>query len=360
MILHVFNPEHDLALACNRPNFTPPVAARRLYRDLGFLPALWAARGDAVLVEDKSAAARLCAAALAAARDAVGRDVPPASEVAFVEAADLSRLPLGGVDVWGWDVTVRERLLRCGVAEDVLPDTHYIYGVRGLSHRRHAADLLRKLRMEGTVGESSVCGTMDEVCALLDTHRNVVVKAPWSGCGRGIRFLMGGMTDHQRGWIKNTLAAQGNVVVEPYYDKRSDFAMEFVSDGRGTVSYVGLSLFDTDNWAYTGSLLATERLKARRMARHLPEELLGRVRDAICRHLGALFDGRYRGAFGVDMMVVGDGTADGCLLHPCVEINLRRTMGHVALALSPEDDARQGLMRIEFTENQYQLKLKSL
>ena len=52
MILHIFNPEHDLALASNLSNFTAPHAGRQLRQDLGWLPALWAGEKDFVLVEN--------------------------------------------------------------------------------------------------------------------------------------------------------------------------------------------------------------------------------------------------------------------------------------------------------------------
>ena len=52
MTLHIFNPEHDIALASNLSNFTAPHAGRQLRADLGFLPALWAEEGDVVLVEN--------------------------------------------------------------------------------------------------------------------------------------------------------------------------------------------------------------------------------------------------------------------------------------------------------------------
>ncbi len=55
--LHIFNPEHDIALASNLTNFTAPHAGRQLRADLGFLPALWADEGDYVLVEDADYAA---------------------------------------------------------------------------------------------------------------------------------------------------------------------------------------------------------------------------------------------------------------------------------------------------------------
>ena len=56
MTLHIFNPEHDIALAANLSNFTAPHAGRQLRHDLGFLPALWAAEGDSVLVENPARA----------------------------------------------------------------------------------------------------------------------------------------------------------------------------------------------------------------------------------------------------------------------------------------------------------------
>ena len=52
MKLHIFNPEHDLALAANLSNFTAPHAGRQLRADLGFIPAIWAAAEDYVLVEN--------------------------------------------------------------------------------------------------------------------------------------------------------------------------------------------------------------------------------------------------------------------------------------------------------------------
>jgi len=42
MTLHIFNPEHDIALAINKSIFTAPHSARELRADLGFLPALYA------------------------------------------------------------------------------------------------------------------------------------------------------------------------------------------------------------------------------------------------------------------------------------------------------------------------------
>jgi hypothetical protein len=52
MTLHIFNPEHDIALAYDNKYFTAPHAGRLLRHDLDYLPVLWAAEGDYVLVEN--------------------------------------------------------------------------------------------------------------------------------------------------------------------------------------------------------------------------------------------------------------------------------------------------------------------
>ena len=52
MTLHVFNPEHDIALAYDNKYFTAPHAGRQLRNDLDYLPILWAEEGDYVLVEN--------------------------------------------------------------------------------------------------------------------------------------------------------------------------------------------------------------------------------------------------------------------------------------------------------------------
>ena len=47
--------------------------------------------------------------------------------------------------------------------------------------------------------------------------------------------------------------------------------------------------------------------------------------------LAATYAG-YRGPLGIDMMLVRPAAPSSApLLHPCIEVNLRRTMGHVAL-----------------------------
>jgi len=363
MRLHIFNPEHDIALAADLANFTSPHAGRQLRHDLGFLPALWAEEGDVVVVDDVELAQQsLRKTVTAALKKKVAARF---NEVKLVSGA--SGLTLDSVSPWGWDRAVRARLQRCGVGDSLLPTDEQLDLVRRLSHRRVAMQLLPSLRLDGTVGESFECTSEDEVNALLERFRRVVLKAPWSSSGRGIRFLDASRqgdtekTNNERGWLRNVIKAQGSVMVEPYYNKVKDFGMEFSVDADGKVHYEGLSLFHTMNGAYTGNILASEQVKLSVLGRYLPETLLHEVQQTVCTCAEPLLRG-YHGPFGIDMMVVANNcqlSIVNCqfLLHPCVEINLRRTMGHVALSLTPQDDDVRAVMRIEYVGGSYHLKL---
>ena len=337
--LYVFNPEHDLALAANLSNFTAPHAGRKLRYDLGYIPALWAGDDDYILVDDVAKAVRQ----YGRVRAKIG-----GTPKQFVDKSQLRSLYINKVEPWGWDLALRSFLLRWGV--ECVPSEDDIAVIRDLSHRKQAVELLRQLQLPGTVGQSCCADTLVEIRQQLGLHGRVVVKAPWSSSGRGVRFLTVGFDDYQERWIKNVIEKQGCVVVEPYYNKVKDFGMEFESDGEGHVNYLGLSLFHTKNGAYTGNLIAKEEEKQELLSRYISADLLSSVREKICQCLGDTFKGKYQGPFGIDMMVVSTADKDGFLLHPCVEINLRRTMGHVALAIPPFADGFTRVMHIELTD----------
>ena len=365
MPLHVFNPEHDIALASGLSNFTAPHAARQLRYDLGFLPALWAAEDDLVLVDDVEHALKCYQRLARAVKRHHLRPLQVATPryVVAVKRAGLSGEPkLTAVDPWGWDAALSAKLRRGGVVASLLPTSEQLTAIRELSHRRTAARLLPLLRLPGTVGEAFECRDVSAVEHLLTLYPRLVLKAPWSSSGRGLRFVDAStmQSPHAvqlRGWLTNLLATQGSVMAEPYYSKVCDFGMEFHSNADGTVSYCGLSLFHTANGAYTGNLLAAEQAKRQTLSRYISTDLLDAVQVEISRHLPVILAGSYCGPLGIDMMIVSEATPH---LHPCVEINLRRTMGHVALALAPIDDDIRRVMRIRFFQNNYHLKIERL
>lgn len=363
MTLHCFNPEHDIALAANLSNFTAPHAGRQLRYDLGWLPALWAADGDAVFVDDISYSEtawrrfRQCAH--------LGKDH---RHLTFADKRMLDKLPVTSVQPWGWDQALRSQLQRLGVRPDVLPSEAQTDQIRNCSSRQLSSQLLPLLRKAGTIGESFVCRDEEKVEQLLSRYGQLVLKAPWSSSGRGLRFLHDQHTSlsMHAGWLRNILKSQGFVMAEPYYNKVKDFGLEFHIDNENHVRFLGLSLFHTKNGAYTGNIIATENHKREQLGRFISLQLVDEVATVICSLTGQLLGGCYQGPFGVDMMVVAGKNDDNhhFLLHPCVELNLRRTMGHAALELArwcnPTcDDDMVKVMRIELTDH-YQLKLNRL
>ena len=121
------------------------------------------------------------------------------------------------------------------------------------------------------------------------------------------------------------------------------------------MEYVGLSLFETNNGSYTGNIVAAEEEKAARLRRYLPGEVMSDVRRRLERYFSESAFRDYSGPLGVDMMVVAKDGGNGFLLHPCVEINVRRTMGHVANSFNTPATEPAMLMHIVHDVN-YRLK----
>ena len=345
MKLLVFNPEHDLALAANLSNFTAPHAGRQLRADLGFIPAIWAAADDYVHVENVEDAERRF---LRLTRRPFGR---------FIAKEQICKHKFTAVDVWGWDMAIRSYLFRWGIDAAIMPTATQIDDIRQLSHRRYAMQLLDCLQMPGIIGSSCETNQIENIIDRLHSGEHLVVKAPWSSSGRGVRFMEDDVNIYDNGWLRNVIVKQGSVMVEPYYNKVKDFGMEFVSDGNGSVSYIGLSLFQTSNGVYTGNILASEEEKENLISRYIPIDLLKTVQQKICAKMGSWLKDQYTGVFGIDMMVVRRDDGDGFLLHPCVEINLRRTMGHVAISLTELTSGLPQLMKIEYDSNIYKMKI---
>lgn len=339
MRLHIFNPEHDIALAYDKKHFTLPHNISEFRMNLGFLPALWASDGDIVLVDDIAFSVK--AAAQVGVRT---------SDVLFLSDGDLKDAHITSVDVWGWDKAVRARLLDAGVDAGVMPSEEELSEIRRLSGRQLTTDVLAFVRdgiEDVTCGESHYVTSLDDVGDMARAFGSVVVKSPWSSSGRGVRYIScNDMSAPVAGWISKAIKSQGGVMVEPCYSRVKDFAMEFVADADGGVEYCGLSLFNTEKGNYTGNIIATEKEKHERMRGYLAPDVFTAIKNRLVCYFSKELKGRYEGPFGVDMMVVAKPGGNGFLIHPCVEVNLRRTMGHVANSFVCTDEEPVRAMRI--------------
>lgn len=337
MKLHIFNTEHDLALAFGGARFTAPHVARQLRADLGFLPVILADDGDLILVDDVDNAVNQM-------RYLKG-SLP---HVQFVTPNQLSEYAdsIGLICPWGWDAAIGYELLKtCPSLSPLIPDDEILSAIRQFSNRRWAANYL---------GNDGVyCSSLTEVNERCQTFCQFVLKAPWSCSGRGVRYR------RDDRWAENVISKQGGIMVEPYYNKVRDFAMEFFSDGCGCVSYLGISLFETVNGAYKGNLLATEAEKMKILSKYITTTELDAVRERIITKMSDYVGHTYCGPFGVDMMICQQ--EDEVRIAECVELNLRTTMGHVALALTkrlnPDGTMPHQLMRVEYNGSHYHLRV---
>ena len=313
MKLHIFNPENDLALADGNANYCPPPAACAIASDLAVLPLWYAPEGDCVLLPGEQ-----------------DLEFCKKMQELFSLAQPFEPAMLGGVEgcvPWGWSAQMKRRLRAMGVEEGVLPCDAFLDDVRRLSNRRCAIELLSTLVAAGveTAHKPLYFTSMDDVKTFVESMPRSVIKAPWSGSGRGIAWGIGRLEVPVEHFCKGVIRRQGGVVCEPFLDKVVDFAMEFFVSG-GAVAFAGYSLFKCDGGAYSGNILATDDAIENFLAGFVGREALSAVKEQLCLQLERLLcPVGYTGYLGVDMLVYRRG--EGFALYPCVELNLRMNMG---------------------------------
>lgn len=311
--LYLFNPENDMALASASPFYMTPANIRKMATDLSALPAWYAPEGSSVLLGDNRQ------------REWMEKECRFSLPVEW--AVNIAPYYIK-VCPWGWNPALLRRLKEEGVSSEAMLSEEQMKRVRCLSSRQTAVDLLPRLRMEQTIGESFVFSFFEKLLMFLQKDEEVLLKSPWSGSGKGIQRVKGVPDTSVYGWAKRVVSTQGSIVVEPFYQKVVDFAMEFYSDGKG-VSFVGYSLFETDGRGiYKGNVLASDKTIEARLASYVPVEVLAGIRNRSMEELDVLVAGSYEGYLGVDMMICKD--AEGYKVHPCVEVNLRMNMGVVS------------------------------
>ncbi len=302
MILSVFNPENDLALANGMASYVAPKAIRRMAQDLFQLPKVW-------IKTDKI--------------------------IFFRDNFNLKSSDISSCQVWGWSNQVRRRLLDAGVDEAILPTPAMLDKSRQWAHRRHTLEVLAYFQSSlypYKLPTIPVCATsQEEVNEFIASHsQQWLLKQPWSSSGKGLLWPNQMSDAHREGWIKQTIARMGDVMCEKVYDKIFDIGVGFYIDNYGQVSSVGFSLFITDKkGAYLGNCLVADEEIISLVGEYIPSNQLLETRDILLSFIKKNLADFHRGYLGVDLMVYKDENGD-YQLHPCVEINLRMTMGILA------------------------------
>lgn len=321
MTLHIFNPSHDEALGFGSPYYVPTKAAQRMAAERCTLPELWAAAGDFILLPDEC---ERPLASIAGVNYVYKRELTPTL------LQQISR-----IQPWGWDAYLRHTLRRCGVSDELLPTDEYLADLRRLSSRETAVRLLNALKSANPeyTGDAHWCTTLDDAVTAINRYPQAMVKSPWSSSGRGVFRVDADAFDAptlQR--IANIISRHGGIAVERYCNRLQDFALEFYAQPDCSIDYAGLSVFNTSvGGNYLGNVTGTQTELKQLVNRHFPWTKIQDCITLLKQLLPTILNRKYEGPFGIDMMLVNEN--QNTLLHPCVEINLRNTMGHAQLAM---------------------------
>lgn len=314
--MELFFPSHDIALSHGVKHFSAPKAAEALGRDLAFLSEIWNGQG-----------------------------------LSFREEDGIFPLP------WGWDWDTRHLLnTRYGIKMANLPTDEELEIIRQKSSRRITIELLRKLcemlpsfEYLAQISEPYWIDSEESfegytVGAGMSSEPRYVLKTPWSSSGRGL-ILSTVPKESQRKMALAAIRKMGGIVGEQWIqDKQQDFAMLFYG-AKGKVRFIGYSLFENQQTGSgvtygKGYLLSNEEIEKRLGVERLSdiakayEKILTEVLEPVLDRPWPL------GYMGIDMLTYGEGN-----VHPCIEFNLRCTMGVVCRCLY-ERDKKEGTFSI--------------
>jgi len=301
--MNLFYPSHDIALGNGVKHFNPPKAAQMLQEDLAWLEEIFA----------------------------------------HTPSSHIDNQP------WGWDWDTRQYLHKeRHIPLKQLPTDKDLEALRQLSNRKTTNEILQDLNFDGPMPKYLT--SKEDLNAFIEQEdlaaREFVLKTPWSSSGRGLIRSTVTPRDVMRQRAIATIQKMGGIMAEQWFAKSQDFAMLFFV-GSEEVSFLGYSLFDNEeSGTYRqGYLLSNEEIELR-IAKSLSDvpqetviEQLHAIRTRLLLILNDLFAPFFHlpwqvGYIGIDMMTISPSShivnRSSLILHPCVELNLRCTMGVVS------------------------------
>ena len=331
--IHYFNPGHETAVLLGKRNYTAPTNVRKMQKDLALLPIWYADEGDYVFAHENDAPDFL-----ANLPQTICPKVTLVSQESFQK--DVASFPSLEAQPWG-----------------LSPQSLYVFEQLATKTKANVSVRTWKEDYFRLTGRQTAAICLEQLGALLPDYPTptpphfyndlesvekhianndppYVLKTPYSSSGRGLSWVKDRTLDQQtKNWIIGAINKQGTISIEQGLEKVQDFAMEFYSDGKGHVRYEGLSVFNTEErGAYSGNILEDQSVMLQRITKYVEEKSFIAIRDAVQDVLEKVYGTIYSGCIGVDMIVHKIGN-DLFAIHPCIEINMRYTMGMVAVRL---------------------------
>ena len=282
--MYIFNPEHDLCIANGDENFVPP-------------------------------------------RSAVGYAKENIDLSEHLKRPNKQRRQ---IIPWGWNHSLKKRLINEGIDPDTLPSEEELQFIRTHSRREFALDVHSRLSCKDLQviepDYRTVATSVSEIEGFISANGSVVLKSPLSGSGKGIRFVRESLSESDEGWCRRTLDKQGSVIVERRFEILKECAMLFECHHDG-IDFIGYSLFESRNGAYSRNILASNEEIEYIIAEYIPRDTLIAIRENLTAILADTLVGHYEGFLGVDQIIC---QTDSPIFIPVSEINLPMTMGLIA------------------------------
>lgn len=338
--IYLFNPDNDLALAHAVGYYTAPRFAQKMQADLCTLPMWYAPKGSMVLVND----------------DRTRQWIETYSTkfqlgIKGITPEDLPKIHDAEFHPWGWSATLRQRLINMGVKPDNLPSEAQTRKIRNLAHRRNSIAIFQYFQAHTALHlppTPSEVNNFDEVSHFAITHPGSYIKMPWSGSGKGIYHAVDPASAEFERWCRGAIKRQGSVMCEIGLKRTLDFALEYeCSDGFAKL--IGYSVFESDSHSqYSSGVVASIEALYAKITAAYPH--FHQVIPVITQAIGHIYAKHYEGYIGVDMLLYdNDGET---LLDPCVEVNLRATMGLVTCMVGENvmPKGATGKFKIEYSK----------
>ncbi|MBR8702679.1 hypothetical protein IX332_000283 [Porphyromonas levii] len=287
MKVHYFNPGYEVTVEQGNSYYTPPRMVRRLRKDLQTLPLYYAQPHEGVYLSS------------------------PIPEELMCERFIVDHDCISEVLPWGWAPELKGLFPYFELPYSL--EEMRLYSSRTLGIElwhavyRQALSLFRFAPPREVTQEESV------------EQGKWVLKEDFSSSGRGIEFV----TPEQdpNAIIARRLGKQPGkrLFIEPFYEIAEERGYEFWRTKVGEIIYLGCHRAMTEGGRYKGSYLG------------LPTTGDEAYIDALVAGLRELPLGDYTGVIGVDSALYCDGAKERFV--PCLEVNVRPTMGYVALCI---------------------------
>ena len=333
--VYIFNSTCDFAVGNSNPSWQANQMLQKMEHDLGNLPQFLCKPNDIVIVQ------KYPSSQLVNILSDAGFEMPQ-----FRKIDELHTITdIDSIHPWGWSPATHQLLkdVKAYCSKEFLssavaswkPEHRELYSRS--TARKFLKSIISDYNENCFIGMNSlprVCSSVSEIEEVAELWGKIMIKQPWSSSGRGLQPVTK-FPIHQsvKQRISGMLKDQGKVFVEPLHSKILDlgFLYEITSD---KVKWLGVSRFCTnDKGQYKGNYLNG-------FPPDFPDELVifleGIFEKVPQIHINLLGNPEiqkiYQGPLGIDMLIYRD--IEGKLkINPCLEINWRFTMGHIALQL---------------------------